>query len=129
MDVDTILQGGGLVISGAAVMKLGEAALKAWSARNQKTEIAPDPLNVRNEKKPVYVTVGECNRRMCEQAERIERIESEVKQSNAAVIAKLDTLDQRSEERAQATHRRLDPFVQELGAVRGKVESMERRLK
>lgn len=60
MDVDTIIQGGGLVLSGGAVVKLLDWARAAWTARNQRTEIAPDPLNVRKEDK--YVTRGEFNR-------------------------------------------------------------------
>lgn len=81
-----------------------------------KTEIAPDPLNVHTEKKPAYVPVAECNRRMCEHAERMTRLEGEVKESNAAVIKKLDEIDSRAEERAQATHRRLDPMIGQVAA-------------
>jgi SpoVK/Ycf46/Vps4 family AAA+-type ATPase len=91
--------------------------LVAWvRGRNQRTEIAPDPLNVHTEKKPSYVPVAECNRRMCEHAERMTRLEGEVKESNAAVIKKLDEIDSRAEERAQATHRRLDPMIGQVAA-------------
>ncbi|MBO7309587.1 MAG: hypothetical protein J6V38_08160 [Kiritimatiellae bacterium] len=46
MEMTDIIQGGGLVLSGAAVTKLVSIAVKAWAARNQKTEVANDPLNV-----------------------------------------------------------------------------------
>ena len=114
---------------GATTTGLVVKELLAWlRSRNQKTEISPTPLPVEGEisKKQPFVTVGECNRRMCEQGDRLTRIESEVKTSNAAVIAKLDEIDQRSEERAQKTHERLDPFIDELGAVRGKMEVIEK---
>ena len=91
-----------------------------------KTRI-PQPLEVENRRKGEYVSIGECNRRMCEQGERLSRIEDEVKGSNGAVLAKLDDLDRRSEERAIALNRRIDPLISEIGAVRGKVELMEKR--
>ena len=126
MDVDTILQGGGLILAGGAVGKIADVALKAWSARNQKTEIAPDPLNVKNEKKPVFVTVGEFNTRLGKVEQDIKDLRGDIQSSNAAVLAKLDENDQRSEERARQTHVRLDPFIKELGAVHGKMDIIEK---
>ena len=41
MELADIIQGGGLVISGAALVKLLDAALRAWSARNQRAEVRP----------------------------------------------------------------------------------------
>ena len=125
MDADTIIQGGGLIISGAAVAKIGDWLMAWLRSRSQKTTIEPNPLDVRNEKKPIYVTVGECNRRMCEHDTRIAKLDDEIKRSNASVIAKLDELDNRNEERAQQTHRRIDPLIEELGRVRGKMEMIE----
>ena len=126
MEVGEIVQGGGLVLSGGLIMKLLDWARSAWTARNQRTEIAPDPLNVKNEKKPVFVTVGEFNTRLGKVEDDIKDMRDDIQTSNAAVLAKLDENDQRSEERAQSTHRRLDPFIQELGAVRGKMEIIEK---
>lgn len=39
MEMTDIIQGGGLVLSGAAVTKLVSIAVKAWAARNGKTEV------------------------------------------------------------------------------------------
>ena len=120
MEVDGIsLTMGGAAVS--AIAGIAGAWIKARYGRTEvpqplKTEIAPDPLNVHTEKKPAYVPVAECNRRMCEHAERMTRLEGEVKASNAAVIAKLDEIDSRAEERAQATHRRLDPVIGQVAA-------------
>ena len=101
--------------------------LVAWvRGRNQRTEIAPDPLNVHTEKKPSYVPVAECNRRMCEHAERMTRLEGEVKASNAAVIKKLDDIDTRAEERALATHRRLDPIIGKVAANSEAIDNIKR---
>ena len=41
MEVAEIIQNGGLILSGAAFAKLVDAALKAWSARNQRAEVRP----------------------------------------------------------------------------------------
>ena len=41
MDAESIIQGGGLILSGAAFAKLLDAALRAWSARNQRAEVRP----------------------------------------------------------------------------------------
>ena len=102
--------------------------LIAWlRSRNQRTEISPNPLPVEGEiaKKQSFVTVGECNRRMCEHDQRLAKLDTEIKRSNEAVISKLDELDTRNEERAQQTHRRIDPLIEELGRVRGKMEFIE----
>ena len=102
--------------------------LIAWlRSRNKRTEISPNPLPVEGEiaKKQSFVTVGECNRRMCEHDQRLAKLDTEIKRSNEAVISKLDELDTRNEERAQQTHRRIDPLIEELGRVRGKMEFIE----
>ena len=126
MELSEIIQGGGLVLSGGVVMKLLDWAKSAWTARNQRTEIAPDPLNVKNEKKPVFVTVGEFNTRLGKVEQDIKDLRGDIQSSNAAVLAKLDENDQRSEERARQTHQRLDPFIRERGAVHGKMDIIEK---
>lgn len=126
MELSEIIQGGGLVLSGGVVMKLLDWARSAWTARNQRTEITPDPLNVKNEKKPVFVTVGEFNTRLGKVEQDIKDLRGDIQSSNAAVLAKLDENDQRSEERARQTHLRLDPFIRELGAVHGKMDIIEK---
>ena len=127
MELSEIIQGGGLVLSGGVVMKLLDWARSAWTARNQRTEISPNPLPVEGEiaKKQSFVTVGECNRRMCEHDQRLAKLDTEIKRSNDSVIAKLDELDARSEERSIKTHQRLDPLIQQIGRLSGKVEIIE----
>lgn len=57
MDADAILQAGGIFISGAAGVKIIEMVVRAWSARNQKTRIEPQPLEVKGA--PQFVTKEE----------------------------------------------------------------------
>lgn len=47
MDAEALLQSGGLFVSGAALTIIVNALVKVWTARNQKTEIAPQPLDVK----------------------------------------------------------------------------------
>ena len=124
MEVDGI----NLAVGGGAVGAIC-GVIGAWlKARYGRTEITPNPLPVDGEiaKKPAYVPVAECNRRMCEHAERMTRLEGEVKASNAAVIKKLDEIDTRAEERAQQTHRRLDPFIEKVAANTEAIENIKR---
>ena len=122
------LQDGLSLTLGGTTLALVIKELFAWlRARRQRTEISPTPLPVEGEiaKKQSFVSVGECNRRMCEHDQRLAKLDDEIKRSNAAVIQKLDEIDTRNEERAQQTHRRIDPLIQELGRVRGKMEFIE----
>lgn len=100
----------------------------AWlRARNQRTEIAPpDPMHVQSERKPVYVSVAEFNRRMDETNARVTRIEGEIKANNERVMQKLDEIDARNEERAKSTHARIDPLIEKIGSIRGKIEYIEK---
>lgn len=72
MDVETIVGGGGLVLSGGLVVKLLDWARSAWSARHQRTEIAPDPLRV--DKMDKFVTRGEFNKHVEDNARDHENI-------------------------------------------------------
>ena len=53
-EMGSIIQGGGIVLSGALVWKLIDVGLKVWEARHQKTEteVKPNPLNVHMEEDP-----------------------------------------------------------------------------
>ena len=84
MDIAEIVQNGGLVLSGAALVKLGSFVMKAWAARNQRTEISNDPLKV--DKLDKYVTRGEFNK-------ALERMERENSSAHENIFARLSRND------------------------------------
>ncbi|MCL1921981.1 MAG: hypothetical protein FWG50_13075 [Kiritimatiellaeota bacterium] len=57
-----ILKDGGLIVSGMAGIEIIRLAVGAWKSRNQRTEIATDPLNVQHVKECVHK--DECREKM-----------------------------------------------------------------
>ena len=115
MEVDGV----SLTIGGSAVASLAGLAGAYIKARFGKTHI-PQPMDVAGEiaKKPVFVSVQECNRRMCEMNGRIDRVAD----GQQKILDKLDEMDTRSERRAKETHDRIDPLVKEIAKNIGQVE-------
>lgn len=89
--------------------------------RGRKTTIDNDPINVNKLDK--YVSRGEFNQRM-EKVDgdiagvrsEVSALRSDITNSNRAVIDKLDELDKRSEDRAIALNRRIDPIIEKVAA-------------
>ena len=78
--------------------------------------------DVRTAERPQYVTCEQCR----QHRDAIQKRIDDIGPALGRVFKKLDENDKKAEERAQQTHRRLDPFIQELGAVRGKMELFEK---
>ena len=109
----------GILISSGVVGTIC-GVLTVWiKARYGKTHI-PQPLNTTHV--GPFVTVGECKQHRCAMAERI-RTEHEMLQN---IMDKLDENDRRDEERAKSTHARIDPLIEEIGSIRGKMEIFEK---
>ena len=72
MDADAIIQGGGLILSGAAVAKAGDWLMAWLRLRHQKTTIEPMPLPV--DKLDKFVTRGEFNKHVDDNARDHENI-------------------------------------------------------
>jgi hypothetical protein len=89
-------------------------------ARNQRTQVANDPLNVRKLDK--FVTERQCEQHRCAIGARIQEEHDLLKE----IVNTLKRNDERSEARAQATHQRIDPLIKEIGSIRGKVEFFEK---
>ena len=115
MEVDGI----NLAVGGGAVSALAGLA-GAWiKAKFGKTTV-PQPLETREE--PRFVTCEQCAEHRAAINARIDDIGPAL----GRVFKKLDENDKKAEKRTQDTHRRLDPFIEEFGAVRGKVELIEK---
>lgn len=115
MEVDGI----SLTMGGAAVSAVAGIA-GAWiKARYGKTSI-PQPLETREADK--FVTCDQC----AEHRKAINARIDDIGPALGRVFKKLDENDKRAEERSIQTHRRLDPLVEELGRLRGKVEIVEK---
>ena len=81
--------------------------IKAWYG---KTHVGP------------FVTVGECKQHRCAIGERIKEEHELLKE----IVDTLKRNDERSEARAQSTHQRIDPLIEEIGSIRGKMEFFEK---
>ena len=115
MEVDGV----SLTMGGAAVSAIAGIA-GAWiKAKYGKTDV-PQPLET--ERVGPYVTCGECKQHRAAIGKRIDGIEA----TSGEILRKLDEIDTRAEERAQQTHRRLDPFIEKVAANSEAIDNIKR---
>ena len=110
MELADIIQNGGLVLSGAALVKLGGIAVKAWAARNGKTEVANDPLNVNKCDK--YVTRGEFNKAM-------ERNDADHKRMADEAAADHERMERENSSAHENIFNRLTRNDRDMGEIKG----------
>ena len=110
MEMTDIIQGGGLVLSGAAVTKLAGIAVKAWAARNGKTEVANDPLNVNKLDK--YVTRGEFNK-------ALERNDADHKRISDEAAADHERMERENNAAHEHIFMRLTRNDRDMGEIKG----------
>ena len=110
MEMTDIIQGGGLVLSGAAVTKLASIAVKAWAARNGKTEVANDPLNVNKLDK--YVTRGEFNK-------ALERNDADHKRITNEAAADHERMERENNAAHENIFMRLTRNDRDMGEIKG----------
>ena len=110
MEMTDIIQGGGLVLSGAAVTKLAGIAVKAWAARNGKTEVANDPLNVNKLDK--YVTRGEFNK-------ALERNDADHKRITDEAAADHERMERENNAAHENISMRLTRNDRDMGEIKG----------
>ncbi|MBO5643057.1 MAG: hypothetical protein J6S51_03525 [Kiritimatiellae bacterium] len=110
MEISDIIQGGGLILSGAAVTKIASIAMKAWAARNGKTEVANDPLNVNKLDK--YVTRGEFNKAM-------ERNEADHKRMTDEAAADHERMERENNSAHENIFNRLTRNDRDMGEIKG----------
>ena len=110
MELADIIQNGGLVLSGAALTKIVSIAVKAWAARNGKTEVANDPLNVNKLDK--YVTRGEFNKAM-------ERNEADHKRMTDEAAADHERMERENTSAHENIFARLSRNDRDMGEIKG----------
>lgn len=110
MEMTDIIQGGGLVLSGAALTKIVSIAVKAWAARNGKTEVANDPLNVNKLDK--YVTRGEFNKAM-------ERNDADHKRMADEAAADHERMERENSSAHENIFNRLTRNDRDMGEIKG----------
>lgn len=117
MEVDGV----SLTMGGAAVSAIAGIA-GAWiKAKYGKPVVPPVPQPLETERVGPYVTCGECKQHRAAIGKRIDGIEA----TSGAILRKLDEIDTRAEERAQQTHRRLDPFIEKVAANSEAIDNLK----
>ena len=114
MEVDGV----SLTMGGAAVTAIAGVAGAYIKAKFGKTQI-PQPMET-SQVGP-FVTCGECKQHRAAIGKRIDGIEA----TSGAILRKLDEIDTRAEERAQQTHRRLDPFIEKVAANSEAIDNLK----
>lgn len=122
MDGLSLTLGGSL---GAAIVG---AIVKLYAAKTHAdaTKI-PQPCDVHQIND--CITVKECNRRMKDLEERMNAMDERISKGFDGLLDKLDAMDQRSEDRAIALNRRIDPMIEKLSETKGRVDAFESRLR
>lgn len=110
MEMTDIIQGGSILISGVGLKMLFDFAKSYFAARNQKTEVANDPLNVNKLDK--YVTRGEFNKAM-------ERNEADHKRITDEAAADHERMERENSSAHENIFARLSRNNREYGEIKG----------
>lgn len=115
------MDGLSLSIGGSLGAAIVAAVVKIYTSKAHAaaTKI-PQPCEVK--RVTDCISVQECNRRMEELDDRVTKLEERMQTGFENVLKKLDAMDQRSEDRAIALNRRLDPALEKIASVSGQVE-------
>ena len=99
----------GIMISSGAVGAIC-TLLGAWV----KAKFSKNPQPFETHRVNDCVSVKECNRRMLEMDCRVTRLEQKVDNGFEKITEKLSAMDDKSEERSVALHRRLDKLFERI---------------
>lgn len=133
---DIALKGGMSIIDGSVITAIftGMAAVISaigtilWCKHRDKVKAEiPQPCEVHQQND--CITVKECNRRMKSLEERMDKMEQRFAGGFDNILKKLDAMDQRSEDRAIALNRRIDPMMEKMAECRGQVDLMKEQIR
>lgn len=123
------LKGGMSLIDGSMITAIftgmaaviGSIGTILWRNHRDKVKAEiPQPCEVHQQND--CVTVKECNRRMKSLEDRMDMMEQRFAGGFENILKKLDAMDKRSEDRAIALNRRIDPMMEKLAECRGQVD-------
>lgn len=110
MEISDIIQGGGILIGGVGLKMLFDFGQSYFAARNQKTEVANNPLNVNKLDK--YVTRGEFNKAM-------ERNEADHKRITDEAAADHERMERENSSAHENIFNRLTRNDRDMGEIKG----------
>lgn len=118
------MDGMSLTIGGTLGAAIVSAIVKIWTSNRHADKTAvPQPCEVHEQND--CITVKECNRRMKSLEERMAATDLRFASGFENILKKLDAMDRRSEERAIALNRRIDPMMEKLAECRGQVDMIK----
>jgi len=115
------MDGLSLTIGGSLGGAIVAGIVKIWTSVNQKTKIEPNPNPFPIQRVNECISVQECNRKMCEMEARICKLETNMANGFNGLMHKLDAMDQKSEDRSVALHRRVDTISERTATTAGEV--------
>lgn len=122
------MDGLSLTIGGSLGAAIVGALVKIYTAKRHAEETKiPQPCDVHQVND--CVSVKECNRRMKALEERMDKMEQRFADGFDNVLKKLDAMDRRSEERAIALNRRIDPMMEKMAETAGQVNMIKEQVR
>lgn len=125
--MEEIIKAGGLVLSGGALSLIVTSLVKVWTSRNQKNDVGPQPFEVKAVDR--YVTCEDCIRKHMAIDKRHDELNQEIKNDRQALSDQLTGIrsalsanDKAAEERSRNLHKRIDPMIESVGVLKGRVE-------
>lgn len=116
-----------LAIGGTLGAAIVGGLVKIYTSRKHAEETKiPQPCEVHQQND--CITVQECNRRMKSLEDRMDKMELRFANGFENILKKLDAMDKRSEERAIALNRRIDPMMEKLAECRGQVDMIKEQV-
>ena len=117
-----------LTLGGTLGAAIVGGLVKIYTSRKHAEATAiPQPCDVHQVND--CVSVKECNRRMKAIEERMDKMEQRFNTGVDNILKKLDAMDQRSEDRAIALNRRIDPMMERLAETSGQVKMMKEQIR
>lgn len=117
MGLSSVLTAIGFIIRG----NKREEKLREKIAEDLRAKIVNDPLNTHEV--PVYVTCDQCAAHRASLTKRIDELGPALNR----IFKKLSENDQRSEERANKIHCRIDPLIEKVAATSAEVDMLKKK--